>query len=435
MIRRAFLSVLIASPVLAAGFRLDVNSARGTAMVGAVSALVDDASANFYNPAGLAQAGKGFEAMAGVTLILPQVHFTSTAGDTASTAFTAVPPPHVYARLGLFDWLAFGIGMFTQYGNNVTWPDAWAGRFLATQSNLQTFNVDLNVALRPHRRISLAGGLDIVRGTVYLARDFNFIDSTGALQMGGGAWGWGYNFGLQLEVIEDVMYFGGTVRGSTPLNFTGNAHFDNVPEEFASQLYDQPISASVTLPLTASFGLGFKIGERLRIEADVTYVDWSAFQALTVNFSKNPALSVPQQKKWWDTAAFQIGAEYDVSQSISARLGFMVDPTPSPSSTLTPDLPDSTRLNFGAGIGWRHASGLKIDFGFQLVALLAHESTSPGFTGTYGGTAEVLSLSVGWKTKPVVAVVEPAVAPAQLPPSPPQPPQPSSATPEATPAQ
>ena len=51
MIRSALLSVLVAAPVLAAGFRLDVNSARGTAMVGAVSAMVDDSSANFYNPA------------------------------------------------------------------------------------------------------------------------------------------------------------------------------------------------------------------------------------------------------------------------------------------------------------------------------------------------------------------------------------------------
>src|SRR6185295_3050064 len=119
-------------------------------------------------------------------------------------------------------------------------------------------------------------------------------------------------------------------------------------------------------------------------------------------------------------------------QSISARLGFMVDPTPSPGSTLTPDLPDSTRINVGAGVGWRHASGLKLDFGFQFVALLPHDSTAPGFAGTYGGTAEVLSLSVGWKSKPAVAVVEPAVAPA---PAQPPPPQPSSATPEAAPAQ
>jgi hypothetical protein len=77
---------------------------------------------------------------------------------------------------------------------------------------------------------------------------------------------------------------------------------------------------------------------------------------------------------------------------------------------------------------------LKIDFGFQFVALLPHQSTLPGFTGTYGGAAEVLSLSFGWKSQPAVAVVEPTVAPAQLPAQTP-PPQPSSATPEPAPAQ
>src|SRR5581483_10420429 len=169
-------------------------------------------------------------------------------------------------------------------------------------------------------------------------------------------------------------------------------------------IYDQAISASVTLPLSASFGLGFKIGSRLRIEADVTYVNWSQFHDLTINFSKNADLTVPQNKLWWDTASFQLGGEFDVTQSIQARLGFMIDPTPSPSTTLTPDLPDATRINIGAGIGWRHSSGFKVDFGFQFIALLSQSSSALGFPGTYSGTAEVLSLSLGWKSKPMAPV-------------------------------
>ena len=79
-----------------------------------------------------------------------------------------------------------------------------------------------------------------------------------------------------------------------------------------------------------------------------------------------------------------------------ARLGFVYDPTPSPSNTLTPDLPDATRIKVAAGVGWHHQSGFKIDFGFQFVALMNQHSGATGFPGTYGGTAEVMSLTLGY---------------------------------------
>jgi long-chain fatty acid transport protein len=406
MIRRTLLTLLAASPAFAAGFGIDVQSGRGTAMAGAVTALVDDASANFYNPAGLAAGGRGFEVMVGDTLILPQISYTSPSNVSTSTSFVATPPPHAYARVGLFDSLALGIGFFVPYGAAVQWPDAWAGQFLAQSSQLQTYDINMNLAFRPHPRISLAAGLDVLRGTVYISRNINFVDTTGSVALGGGAWGVGYNAGVQFEAIENVMYFGATLRGSVPMDFTGNAHFEGVPPSFQSQIYDQAIKASVTLPMTASFGLGFRVMSRLRVEADVSYVNWSAFHDLTIQFSKSDALTVPQPKQWWDTAAFHIGAEFDVTPAIAARLGFMVDPTPSPGTTLTPDLPDATRLNFALGVGYQHSSGFKADLGFQFVALLSQASTATGFAGTYSGTAEVISLSLGWKMAPKPKAVE-----------------------------
>jgi hypothetical protein len=144
---------------------------------------------------------------------------------------------------------------------------------------------------------------------------------------------------------------------------------------------------------------------------------------------------VPLKKKWWDTASLHLGGEYDVTPSLSARVGFVYDPTPTPANTLTPDLPDATRLKFAAGAGWRHPSGFFADLAVQIVALLPQESTAVGFPGTYSGSAGVLSFTVGYRlggsNEPEVETAPPP-PPAEPAPKPEPPPAPEP-TPEPAP--
>ncbi len=404
--------ISLSAPAFAAGFRIDTQAGRATGMGSAVSAFIDDSSANFYNPAGLTTRGKGFEVMAGDTLIIPQLKFTGEDGNTTSSSFQVSPPPHLYARAGLFDELAVGIGFFVPYGASGNWPPDWVGQYRAKHSSLQTYNLNVNLAYQPHRRISFAAGVSVIRGTVFIERNLNFVDNVedtpGTVELGGSAWGVGFNGGVRLEAIEDLLYVGGSIRSSSNLIFTGRSHFSNIPTEFQSRIYDQPIRAGVTLPVTGQFGLGFKLFKKLRAAIDVTYVGWSSFRELRIEFQDNPDLTVPLPKRWFDTASLHLGLEYDVTQSIQARVGFVYDPTPSPSDTLTPDLPDASRIKVSAGIGYTHPSGLFADLGFQFVALLSQRSTAPGFPGTYSGTAQVISLSIGFRRSSADRPAEPA---------------------------
>lgn len=389
----------VGTPVLAAGFRIDTQSGRATGMGQAVSAFVDDSSANFYNPAGLTAAGRGFEVMVGDTLIIPQLKYTSPSGETTNSVFTVSPPPHIYARAGLLDELAIGIGVFTPYGAAGNWPADWVGQFRAHQSSVQTFDININLAYQVHPRLSLAAGVNVVRGTVFISRHLDFVDSIGEVELGGGAWGVGFNFGARVEIIEKTLFFGAQARTAVNLAFTGNAHFSNIPPEFGARIYDQPIKAAIQLPLVGQFGLGWSGWSALKVGLDVTYVDWSSFRELRIEF-ENEDLTVPLPKNWYDTASVHFGVEYEVNEKITARIGFVYDPTPSPSNTLTPDLPDATRLKLCVGAGYKHSSGFFADLGFQLIALLTQNSSAPGFPGSYGGTAEVLSLSIGYRSSP-----------------------------------
>lgn len=423
---RVLLLCLLASPVLAAGFRVDTQASRATGMGTAVTGLVDDASAVFYNPAALTLGGQGFEVLVGDTLIIPQLKFTGADGTTTNSSFDISPPPHLFARVGILDQLALGIGVFTPFGARGNWPEDWPGQFRARQSSLQTFAFNANLAYRPLSRLSLAVGISAVRGTVFIERHLDFVDSIGSVELGGAAWGIGFNGAVQAEIIEQRLFIGAQVRSQTQLDFKGNAHFEGIPTEFQARIYDQPITAKVALPLTASFGLGFKPLDTLRFGVDVNYVDWSSFRELRIEFT-NPDLTVPLQKNWFDTASVHVGGEYDVNDMFQVRLGFVYDPTPSPSNTLTPDLPDATRLKVAAGLGFHHSSGFRADLGFQFVALLSQPSSAPGLPGTYSGTAEVISLTVGYRFPMAKSDASP-------PPADPPPTDPAAATPETAPA-
>ena len=66
----AFLGLFYSLDANAAGTALDVQGGRATGMAGATTAFIDDASAIYFNPAGMAN-GKGLDAQAGVNLIAP----------------------------------------------------------------------------------------------------------------------------------------------------------------------------------------------------------------------------------------------------------------------------------------------------------------------------------------------------------------------------
>lgn len=388
--------VLISSSVLAGGFRLDGQDAQAMGMGNAVTASASGASAVYFNPAGLSGV-KGFDALVGVSLILPKVSFTSIAsGATTSTKSSVSNPINAYVSYGITDDLAVAVGFYTPFGASAQWPAGWEGSSKSLTSNVQTFDINPAVSYRVLPRLKLGAGLQITRGTVFLERGLDFLDSQGKVQVGGDAWGLGWTAGIQGEVVEKRLFLGASWKSAVPLAFKGRAHFVDVLESFQSRLADQPASADVTLPHVGAVGVSFSPIDSLRFGLDANFVTWSSFQKLEIKFEKGE-LTNPLPKKWTNQVSVHAGAEYKVNDAFAVRLGAIYDPTGSPQDTVTPDLPDATRVRVAVGAGWKSDFGLRADFAYQLVVLLSQPSTAPGIAGTYSGMAHVFALNVGFK--------------------------------------
>ena len=286
----------------AAGVAVDLQSARAVGMAGAVSAFVDDASAIYFNPAGIAQ-GQGLEFMIGASPIIPNFKVTpqipgGANNNQISGVTNVIPPPFIYFTYGISDEWTVGIGVYSPYGLKVEWPDAWhpIGRTIITTADLKTYDISPTVAYKngPFR---IGVGLQMLRATVQLQKDIGPLgdpDTYAHANLGAGTWGWGGNIGIQYEAIEKTLQFSAFYRSQVKLNFDGNAAFTNVPPQYGSTLVDQPVSTSITLPNNVGFGVAWRPMPELVLDADFMYTSWQQFQAIAINF-QNPALMYTQK--------------------------------------------------------------------------------------------------------------------------------------------
>ncbi len=389
-------TLLAAGASQAAGFAFDTHSGRATGMSFATAAVTDDSTAIAFNVANILGVKKLDIALGDVTT-LPQISFTPENGTKQTMDTTVVPPPHAFFVHRLSDTLAAGIGLYTPFAAGANWKPDFPYRTRGYKARIATYFINPSVAYQPHKDVRFGVGLDIVRGTVGITRKINFIDTEGTAELGGGGWGLSYNAGLNVVLVDKLLNFGATFRGPTKMKFKGSADFQDIPAAFQGTLVDQPITANVTLPAAAQLGFGITPMDRLTIGVDAHVTMWSTFQDFGIEF-QDPSLTSILPKNWKDGWSIHVGGEYGVTDTIAVRLGAEYDPAPTPSDTLTPDLPDFDRYSASVGLGFNFEP-IRADLGYQFVLLHHTDSTAPGFEGFYDGVANVMGLTVGYTMK------------------------------------
>ena len=139
------------------GFMPFEISARAAAIGGAFIALADDATAVFYNPAGLAFS-TGI--MLRTNIYYPKT--TLTAGYPTFPALSQSSLGKLSASLfvsaNIKDRIAFGIGIFTPNTMETQWPENWTGRTLSIHSKLNTLYIRPVVSLKISKFLSIRIG-------------------------------------------------------------------------------------------------------------------------------------------------------------------------------------------------------------------------------------------------------------------------------------
>jgi long-chain fatty acid transport protein len=404
----AIISIFLGlNQAFAGGFQLNEHGAKAMGMGGAFTSIANDASAIYWNGAGLTQLW-GTNFILGSTLIAPASTFRGvnpqiTEYKTQSQNFF---PVHFFAAHRINNDFAVGLGFTSPFGLGTQWDDNWVGKYLALKTSLQVFTISPVVAYQ------IIDGLSVSAAFVYSFASVEITRKNPQTPFEGDAFvqlkgnenaAFGYNLGLMYKPIKELS-FGVSFHSQIKYDFKGTATSTGAQQLIdAGQLPNGDITATLKTPLNLAFGVSYDVIPQLKISADFQYVGWSSYDTLKVTFTNLPDLASP--RLYDDSYILRFGAEYNVTNQFGILAGIYYDKNPVKPEYLNPSLPDANRLGFSFGIDYKFTDHLSASASYlfirasQLTVSNSQESYTEGFTpfnGTYNSYAHLAALSISY---------------------------------------
>jgi long-chain fatty acid transport protein len=392
--RGAPLAIAIASATLSLGTRANASplgmygfGSRSSALEGAVTADVEDFSANYYNPAGLVR---------GSRLRLDLGYFYATHALNTNGRDNHVDPVHglsggIVAPGSIFGLrFAFGLAIHLpddRISRSRSLPQSQP-RWELYDNRVQIIHIGANLAISPVRWLRLGGGISFVSSTrgnldiygqiAYPNADASSLQHTVDADLVSVRYP---QAGIQVDVLPNLT-LGLTYRGSFQLQLSidalvegqivlGRPSDPNATRIMGSYSLSSN-SVAVFLPQQAVAGAAWRPVRGLTVMADLTWIDWSAYvnpsAQLQVGLDLRippgitglmlPALPPPTQvvpARFNNTFVPRVGVEYqrDVGvHTVAMRVGYRYEASPVPDQTGPTNFLDSNRhaVAIGAGV-------------------------------------------------------------------------------------
>lgn len=361
-----------------AGFGVFTQGAYALGLSNAVTAHNDLPSAVFFNPA-LINDLPGIQVEIGTTLIAPRQEFTSAATGTAESADTEFFPSTVFYTQNLSDEFSVGLGLFNPFGLGTEWPQDWEGRYLATKSELTTFNLNPVLSWRVTPNLSLAGGVAFLWLDADLQNKLNMaLVGLGGFPDGnqifkGDGDGVGYNMGLSAKLSERVS-LGISYRSEIDAEADGTVSTQlpaGTPGMVAAAFPTATAKTKITFPRQISAGIAYRISDKALIETGFRWEEWSSFDEVRITFDQPIAGQTEKvtPRDWDDSFAVNIGGQYKFTEKYALLLGFLYENSPVPDHTFEPAIPDSESYLYSIGFAADYKKfKYAISYGLQVKA-------------------------------------------------------------------
>jgi len=384
------------------GYGIFAQGASAQGQANAVVAHPDGPSAVFFNPALMSKL-PGTQVEIGTTFIFPNRDYTAPDGTTASTRDTVFTPSTFYLTHAFNDKISAGLGVFNPFGLGTDWGDDWGGpivpgtgglgRFIATNSELTTWNINPVVAYRICPRLSVAAGMDIVVLDATLKSRGQPPPVEYNQKFTGSGNGLGYNIGVYVQATDDFTV-GASYRSQVDIDATGEFTADILPQSVGAK-------ATIKLPQQVTAGVAYRPVDRLTLEAGMRWEDWSVFKELQIQFDPNSSglTSSTYPRDWHSTFAVNVGGKYRVNDTYSLMAGYLYGWNPVPDSTFEPAIPDSNTHLFSVG-GEARLDKLTVALAYTYQLQYERTKTTnlygPIANGTYNSDLHLLGISVGY---------------------------------------
>jgi len=371
MIRVRFLSIaafllvsLGSETAFAGGFTNNSVGSKSILMGAAFTGIADDASAVFFNPAGLAfPARRGWNsdtyAMYGLTGF---EYERNGVKDKSDEQFLI--PGFLVARSGA-RW-SFGVGMYTPWAGGGTdyknFQDS--GYDYKNASAFTACTPAVAYKIRPD--LSVGASLSVFYGVMKLKyQDPVTLNPVKADYSGIAGVSGQIAF---MYVPVETFKIGFSARSKFPVDLHGDMRIAGVKHQSRVEF---------DLPPVFSLGVGYKPWSGVTLGLETTYLMYGNLDEITFDTDDLPTNEVPTHYK--DTWEFKVGGEYWATERLAVRAGFFFTEGATKLEYLSPASNDLDLLIPGGGLAYRVTDALEVSVGLTYIYGLTREHAGQKF--------------------------------------------------------
>jgi len=364
----------LSTSLFANGLSLNSLGARALGMGGAFVGLSNDASAMYWNPAGLA--GQKSNLVAYFTGVMPIGSYEfAPGGISAESQNTIFPTGGLMAAYNM-DKLTLALGLYVPSGLGIVWDAADFGlpSDIDVESRVGAVNLTPAIGYQVTDKFSVGLAVNVVYGLFNLRREADgsaFGLGVYQYEEESDGFGFGATIGLKYKFNEQFEA-GASFRLATEVTMSGTAenplfsNFPTIPPGLDPRLPNglqafsgkSDFDRDVTWPIWIAGGIVYRPTKCLTLALDAQYSQWSELDMLVATYDDvnwQGFLSAQGEDEfkldWEDALMIRLGGEYMVASTTTLRFGYYYDPAPAPDETLNVLFPSSTNHVGTIGIG------------------------------------------------------------------------------------
>lgn len=384
-------ATLISTHAEAAGYKMEFQSASVLADAGD-AAVVEDASTNWYNSAGLLYVPQ----QAVYSLFDVYAPTTFTGSMTAPSTLNTLPSPintlgSNYATYGsvsshpnsiipaihyshpFLDRYAFGVSIAPAWGLAEDYGEHSKARYTLTKVYTRTIDVAPSIAIKFNDHWSFGIGPDF---NYFSVQSRSHVRTEGAPPFGtandsisrfsANRWGYGGHAGVLFRV-NDALRFGLNYRSKIVMNLDGYSDFAlNGVAGYHTGLF----KIHFPHPPTTTLSGYYDINPVWAVMGTLAYDQWSVLRDYHANnyiqppTPGNPSGLLPnvvQKQNMQNTVDVSAGFHYKWSDILMFRGSLKYEPTPTINKYRQLDFPDPIKLGVNIGLRYQYSKKIAID--------------------------------------------------------------------------
>lgn len=404
----SFFLFFFTTPLLAhgAGFSIFTQGAGPMGVANATVAHHEGIASIYYNPA-LQLEFEGINMEAGVTLLRPAKELESTlTRRTYKSVDNTYTPVHLATNYRVSDRLSLAFTLNNSFGLGNEFPDDTIFRYITTESELTTWDMNPSLAFQVHDHMAIAVGVRAVSADVTLQQmiplqSFGLSDGKQSFDADGSGYGW--NIGATYAPFEELA-FGASYRSSVNIDLSGDLSFE-LPQNrnpLLSTLFPGTSADSgFELPGQLFLGIAYKPSVKWVIEAAARFEQYSCYEKLELRTQLPVAGQTSRTliKDWEDVWGYLFGVSYQSEGGYRFSCGYLFEKTPVPDETFEPGVNglDKHTLTIGAAKQFGNIT-TRISYAHDIYEDrdISNSGTLSVLNGTHSQTNQSIAFSLSW---------------------------------------